>query len=127
MLTDHTPIPALAVSDMDRARSFYEGTLGLSAGDPVPDGVLYRVGQGAILVYPSAFAGTNKATALTFMLGLDEFEQEKSRLRSAGITFDTFDWPGVSWDDGVASMDGGKALWFHDPDGNVLNIEAPGS
>jgi hypothetical protein len=27
----------------------------------------------------------------------------------------------VEWNDGVASMGGMRAVWFTDPDGNILN------
>ena len=39
MLADHAAIPVLAVTDLDRAREFYEGTLGFTSGPEVPDGV----------------------------------------------------------------------------------------
>ena len=65
MLADHAAIPVLAVTDLDRAREFYEGTLGFSSGPEVPDGVIYRTSNGGFLVYPSAYAGTNKATGKT--------------------------------------------------------------
>lgn len=125
MLGDHTPTATLAVSDLDRAREFYEGVLGLSpVGDP-PEGVMYSAGQAALFVYPSAFAGTNKATAVSFMVPADAFDAEVAALRGKGVELLTFDAPGMSWDDGVASMgDGaGRGIWFSDPDGNILNVD----
>ncbi|NMR19454.1 VOC family protein [Cellulomonas fimi] len=123
MLSDHRPVPTIAVRDLDRAREFYEGVLGFSPTGDAPDGVLYRAGDGAFLVYPSAYAGTNKATAMFFPVHADRFDAEVAELRSKGLTFQTFDLDGMTWDDGVASAGPMRAVWFEDPDGNILNVE----
>ncbi|WP_315097958.1 VOC family protein [uncultured Cellulomonas sp.] len=124
MLSDHTAIPVIAVTDMDRARAFYEGTLGFTSTGDVPDGVVYRTSNGGFLVYPSAYAGTNRATAVSFQLPPDAFDAEVDALRAAGIELQTFDLPGdAAWTDGVLSDGTMKAAWFSDPDGNVLNVE----
>ena len=124
MLSDHSAIPVLAVTDMERARAFYEGTLGFSSEGDVPDGVVYRTSNGGFLVYPSAYAGTNRATAISFQLSADAFDTEVDALRAAGIEFQTFDLPGdATWTDGVLSDGTMRAAWFTDPDGNVLNVE----
>jgi catechol 2,3-dioxygenase-like lactoylglutathione lyase family enzyme len=124
MLGDHDTIATLAVTDMQVARDFYERVLGLTARGDVPDGVLYTAGSGAFLVYPSSFAGTNKATAMSFQVPGDSFDAEVSALRDEGVQFQTFDAPGISWDDGVASFGGDfRGIWFQDPDGNILSVE----
>lgn len=123
MLSEYDPVPVLAVSDLVRARAFYEGTLGLTADEDVPEGVSYRAGGGRLLVYPSSYAGTNKATAVGFSVPADRFDAEIADLRARGITFDTFEAEGLSWADGVAEMGGTRSAWFHDPDGNILAVE----
>lgn len=124
MLSDHASMPVLAVTDMERARAFYEGTLGFTSAGEVPDGVVYGTSNGGFLVYPSSFAGTNKATAITFQLPGDAFDAEIDALRAAGVTFQTFDMPGgATWTDGVLSDGTMRAAWFADPDGNIINVE----
>ena len=124
MLSDFSAMPVLAITDLDRARSFYEGTLGFSAVREVADGVMYRAGGVDILVYPSSYAGTNKATAMSFSVPEAAFDDEVADLRRRGVTFETYDMEGVTWIDGVATMDGMRSAWFTDPDGNILNVEA---
>lgn len=128
MLADHAPIPTLAVADLDRARAFYEGVLHLAPkGEALEEGVFYGAGTGALFVYRSSFAGTNKATAVSFQVPPEAFDAEVAALRADGVTFLTFDMPGGTWEDGVALIEGqGKAVWFEDPDGNILNIDAMG-
>ena len=124
MLSDYPAVPVLAVSDLGRARAFYEGTLGLSPTTEVAEGVMYRAGGVDLLVYPSSYAGTNKATAVSFAVPAEAFDAEIAELRSRGVTFETYDMEGVTWTDGVAVMEGMKSAWFTDPDGNILNVEA---
>ena len=124
MLSAHPAIAVLAVTDVERARAFYEGTLGFTPGaDEVPEGVLYTTANGGFLVYPSSYAGTNKATAISFQIPGDAFADEVATLRAAGIELQTFDVPEGEWVDGVLTSESMKAAWFADPDGNILNVE----
>lgn len=124
MLADYVPIPTLAVMDLQRAREFYEGVLGFTPKGDVPDGVYYAAGSSGFLVYPSTYAGTNKATAMSFPVPEDTFDTEVTALRAKGVTFQTFEMEGITWDEGVATLaDQFRSVWFEDPDGNILNVE----
>jgi catechol 2,3-dioxygenase-like lactoylglutathione lyase family enzyme len=128
MIGDHTPFTTLGVSDLQRARDFYEGTLGFAPGTEMMDqGITYRSGSGGFFVYLSEFAGSNKATAMMFELPDDEFDEAVDSLRSKGVTFSTFEAEGMEFTDGVASMGDGafRSVWFEDPDGNILNLGTP--
>ena len=71
--------PMIAVKDLDRARRFYEDTLGLETDEEWGgEGATLKSGDTLINVYRSEFAGTNKATALTFQV--DDIEEEISEL-----------------------------------------------
>jgi catechol 2,3-dioxygenase-like lactoylglutathione lyase family enzyme len=125
MLSNHTPIATLPASDLTKARSFYEDILGLTVQRESPGGVSYTAGSGNLFVYESAFAGTNQATAVTFDVPTSEFDTEVDALRGAGIEFLTFEMDGAEWTDGVASLGTEvRAVWFTDPDGNILNLSA---
>ena len=123
MLSEYVPIPTLGVRDLGRARDFYEKVLGFTPGPESDGGVLYAAGGSSFLVYPSAFAGTNQATAMSFQATPDSFDDEVAALRAKGIEFQTFDAEGMSWADGVGTFGDSRAVWFSDPDGNILNLE----
>lgn len=123
MLHEYVPIPTLAVADLARARAYYEGVLGFAPGPDTAGGVMYAAGGSSFLVYPSSYAGTNKATAMSFQVPADAFDAEVAALRAKGVEFQTFDAEGLTWDDGVATFDGTRSAWFEDPDGNILNVE----
>jgi len=122
MLGDKSAAAVLAVKDMATAKKFYEETVGLSkAGVDEEFGTMYKSGDSMVFIYPSEFAGTNKATALTWGVGTD-FDKIVESLRSKGVTFDKFDAPGAKWEGDVNVMGEMKSVWFKDPDGNILNI-----
>ena len=85
------------------------------------EGVTLESGDTLINVYRSEFAGTNKATALTFQV--DDIDREVSELRDKGIFFEHYDLPGLEPRGDLYVGEGGfKTAWFKDPDGNILSL-----
>ena len=121
MLGKADATPMIAVKDLDRARRFYEQTLGLEATEAMGDEVIeLRSGGTVINVYRSEYAGTNKATALTF--DVDDIEAEIGELKKKGIFFEHYDMPGLEQHGDLYISDGVKTAWFKDPDGNILSL-----
>jgi predicted enzyme related to lactoylglutathione lyase len=121
MLSDGQAAASLAVSDIDRAKKFYSETLGLTITQESPGGILYQAGKGtAVFVYPSQFAGTNKATAVA--VNVEDLEATVADLRSRGVEFMEYDFPGLKTENGVAQTPEGPAAWFADPDGNIVGV-----
>lgn len=116
---DATPI--IAVTDLDRAKDFYENKLGLTAEDEWGDeGVTLKSGDTLVNVYRSEYAGTNKATALNF--NVEDIDSEVADLKSKGIMFEHYDLPGLKQEGDIYSAEGMKTAWFKDPDGNILSL-----
>jgi catechol 2,3-dioxygenase-like lactoylglutathione lyase family enzyme len=123
MLSQYNPVATLPTADLAKARSFYEGTLGLTVDRDDAGGVSYRCGDGMIFVYESQYAGTNQATAVSFDVPSSAFQDEVDELRGKGVELMTFDAEGIEWNDGVASIgESMQGVWFTDPDGNILSI-----
>ena len=122
MLGKADAMPMIAVKDLDRARKFYEETLGLETKDEWGgEGLTMASGGTLINVYRSEFAGTNKATALTF--DVDDIDKEVSDLKEKGIFFEHYDLPGLEQKgDLYVGEKGFKTAWFKDPDGNILSL-----
>jgi len=126
MLNDYDVGPTLPTADLAAAKAFYSG-LGFAGQPAGPDeemGLVFTSGASRFLVYPSQYAGTNKATSMFFEVPPDAFDDMIQGLRGKGITFDTFDMPDGKWEDGVLTGMGMKSVWFHDPDGNIINVGA---
>ena len=121
MLGTRNAVANLAVSDLDRARDFYTGTLGLAQVDNEGDDlIVLKSGDSLVNVYRSDYAGTNKATAVTWQV--DDIHAEVAALRGKGVAFEHYDMPGLALEGDVHSGYGMKVAWFKDPDGNILNI-----
>lgn len=120
MFESATAHASIAVTDIDRAKKFYGEILGFKVQDDRSDGVTYQTGQTWFLVYPSQFAGTNKATYMSFEV--DKVDAAVKELRDRGIVFEEYDLPGLKTVDGIAEIQGVKAAWFKDPDGNILAV-----
>jgi catechol 2,3-dioxygenase-like lactoylglutathione lyase family enzyme len=125
MLSNAPVAPALPASDMARARAFYEQALELPVVEEDPGGVTFGCGQGtAVFVYPSEFAGTNKATAAAFRV--DDLDAVMSRLRERGVVFEDYDLPELKTVDGVASFGDFKGAFFTDSEGNIIGLAQMG-
>ena len=61
MLKHSNAMATIAVKDVEAARQFYEGQLGLEPAASEPGMLILRSGDSTVMVYQSAFAGTNKA------------------------------------------------------------------
>jgi catechol-2,3-dioxygenase len=122
MLGDKEATATVAVKDLDRAKKFYEGTLGLRTLETEGDeAVTYRTGSSKLLVYRSQYAGTNKATAAGFVVG-DDMETEVRTLKDKGVRFEHYDLPGMKREGDVHVAGDMRAAWFKDPDGNILSM-----
>ncbi len=122
-LSDSSVQALLAVSDLDRARSFYEQQLGLVAGEDEEQGVRYPCGDGTgIFVYLSPEnAGSSTATVAGWEV--NDLDQTMDELASRGVAFERYDQPGLKTDErGVFDSGRFRAAWIKDPDGNTMAL-----
>ena len=122
-LSDCSVQALLAVSDLDRAKRFYEQQLGLVPGEQEEEGVGYPCAEGTrIFVYLSAEnAGKSPATLAGW--DVDDLDQTMDELASRGVAFEQYDQPGIKTDErGIFDAGGFRAAWIRDPDGNTLAL-----
>lgn len=117
--------PTLPAKDIERAKSWYADKLGLKPQYESPGGSYYQLEDGTeFLLYPSEFAGTNKATAASFEV--EDVPAAVKELKGNGVEFQEYDFPGLKTVDGVAEIEGiGKAAWFTDSEGNIVALGDP--
>jgi catechol 2,3-dioxygenase-like lactoylglutathione lyase family enzyme len=122
MLGDKDAVANIAVKNLETAKKFYEETLGLTQiGAEGQEVIVFRSGSSTIYVYKSQYAGTNQATALTWVVGKD-IEGVVQELKAKGVTFEHYNMPDVTREDDIHVAGNMKVAWFKDPDGNILNI-----
>lgn len=127
-LSEYKVAAAVAVSDMDRAREFYEGKLGLLVGIDSGNNLQYRCGEGSVMHVYLSPEHAGKATATLAGWGVNEIEEVVDELTSKGVAFERYDEGAIITDErGIATFEGGtKVAYFKDPDSNTLSIaQAP--
>src|SRR5215218_1461443 len=102
----------LPAQDLDRARRFYAEKLGLEPVDERPGGLLYRCASGEFSLFASAGASPGTFTQMAFEV--DDLDAVVAELRSRGVVFEEYDFPGLRTVDG-----------FRDSEGNMLGIGQP--
>jgi len=120
--------PSFPASDLERAKRWYSEKLDL---DPVREleygDVEYETGGVRFLIYQTDLAGTNEATAASFVV--EDFDDAIAALRSSGVVFEDVDFGefGATVDGVIASPDGtNKAAWFKDSEGNIFSVTTNG-
>ena len=114
----HTTLPA---ADLERARGFYEGTLGLTPTDVQPGGVFYETAGGSrFLVFPTSSRASGTHTQIGFQV--TDIESEVAELRARGVTFEAYDMPAFDRETMIATLPAVRSAWFKDSEGNLLGI-----
>lgn len=122
MLGDIDAAANIAVKNLDAAKKFYEDTLGLKqVGAEGQELIVFRSGTSTIYVYESQYAGTNQATAITWVVG-EDIENVIRKLKDKGVTFEHYDIPDMTRQGDVHVGGNMKVAWFKDLDGNLLNL-----
>ena len=111
----------IAVSDLARARAFYEGRLGL-VGEETVGGWIVRAGGGSVL-YLLVDDGAGTATWPVASFRVTDLVGAVRALRARGVPFLTQgELTFTVDDDGIAHQDGMRVAWMRDPDGSILTI-----
>jgi len=110
MLGNARVAPTLAVSDLKRAREFYEGRLGLTVEAVVGETIRYSCGHGTgLALFERPMTPIDRTVAA---FEVEDIEREVRELMDTGVVVE-----------GVVSLPGGlKRAFFNDPDGNVIGI-----
>lgn len=125
MLKDQPVGAVLPAADIARARDFYRDKLGLEPDNPGDeDNLQYTCGSGSrFMLYLTPNAGSAKNTQMGWTV--PDVRAAVNELRSAGVVFEEYDFPGLKTEDGIATLpDGRPAAWFLDSEGNILNLNS---
>ena len=121
MLGESKATSGFAVADMDRAKEFYEGTLGLRIEVLSEEfGVTaLKLNGGDVLMYLNAEMTPASYTMLNFEV--DDIDAAVEGLKARGVSFERYE--GFDHDEmGIVRAPGPQIAWFKDPSGNVIAV-----
>jgi len=122
MLGSSKATSGFAVSDLNRAREFYEGTLGLRVEVLDQEHGLTKLklaDECDLLMYLSADMQPASYTMLNFEV--DDIDAAVDDLGARGVNFERYE--GFDHDEkGIVRGPGPQIAWFKDPSGNVLAV-----
>ncbi|MGS2591754.1 VOC family protein [Streptomyces hebeiensis] len=119
MLGGSKAFSGFAVNDIEEAKRFYTGTLGLEVTEE--HGLLHLLlgGGASVLVYPKPEHTPATFTVLNFPV--EDIEAAVDALVERGVRFERY--PGMEADDrGIFRGGGPYIAWFTDPAGNVFSV-----
>jgi catechol 2,3-dioxygenase-like lactoylglutathione lyase family enzyme len=120
MLADSKAFSGFATDDIEKARQFYEGTLGLKVSGNGDLLTLHLAGDRDTIIYPKPDFTPASYTILNFPVSdIDEAVDELTR---RGVWFERYedfeqDEKGI-----FRGADGPPIAWFKDPAGNILSV-----
>ncbi len=122
MLDKYPVSPTIPITDIQRAKDFYQNILDLKLESESDNDLLFGAGGGTKLYLYKR--GPSKADHTLCGFTVDNLEEVVKELAAKGIKFEQYDIPGFIKTDemGIATMDTEKAAWLKDPDGNILGI-----
>src|SRR4029453_3191688 len=119
MLGEHPVDVMLLATDLDLARRFYAGTLGLEVLLETEQFLTFRCGGASRLVVTKSTTGTAD-TATKASWRVDDIAGEVAELRARGVQIQ--DLPELNTVDGIADIGFALAAWFTAPPHNSIGL-----
>ena len=124
MLSLSASFTVLPASDLARARDFYRDKLGITPFREEDDALFYGSAESPeLMIYVTPNVGTAQNTQLCWVV--TDLRATMDELRAAGVTFEEYDFDGLTTVDGVAETNGDSGSWFKDSEGNILCLAQP--
>lgn len=120
MLTDAHAMPLVATTQPERARAFYGDALGLTLLADEPFALVFRTGNGTLLVSKVESCAPAPYTVLGWRV--PDIDAEIDALRARGVVFVRFDGFPQDARGAMTFGDGARVAWFRDPDENLLSL-----
>lgn len=121
MLTQAPVAAAIPVVEPERAKKFYLEILGLTLLEDIqPGGAIVAAGEGSkLMLYQREPHQADHALATFYV---EDIEEEVADLAAKGVEFVEYHAGPIQTENFIATLADGKAAWFKDSEGNVLNL-----
>jgi catechol 2,3-dioxygenase-like lactoylglutathione lyase family enzyme len=124
MLNPKMVVATIPVTDLERSKQFYGGTLGLRLLHENPFSVRYDAGGGSQL---SLFKRPPTKTEHTLAhFEVDDIVAAVRDLKAKGVRFQEYTEGPLKTTDSIAQIGPNRGAWFTDPDGSTLGVTQVG-
>ena len=122
MLKNSKAFSSFSVDDLEKAKDFYQNTLGLDVREGLMGILELRtLDSSPILIYPKQNHIPASFTVLNFPV--ESVEDAVGILSNKGVQFEHYDEENLKMDEkGISRSEGPVIAWFKDPAGNILSI-----
>lgn len=124
MFQNSQAFSGFSTNDIQAAKNFYQGVLGLTISEEWGLVHLHLATGGEVIIYPKDDHQPATFTVLNFPV--DNIDAAVDELRGKGVAFESYegdietDEKGIAR--GIAAKKGPDIAWFKDPAGNILSI-----
>jgi len=119
MLEAKNAFSSFSVNDLERAKQFYEQTLGLKVSASEM-GLEIHPGDTDVFIYPKPNHQPATFTVLNFQV--ENIDQAVDELKQNGVRFEEYDGEIKTNEKGIHRNGGPAIAWFKDPAGNILSV-----
>ena len=123
MFRETKAFSGFSVDNLAKAKQFYGEILGIDVSEveEMPVLNLHISGSNVILIYEKPNHEPASYTVLNFPVS--DIEAAVKELKTRGVAFESYDYPGLKTDEDNISRGGGPLIaWFKDPAGNILSV-----
>ena len=117
MLADSLAVTTIAVTDVDRAKRFYQEQVGLTLLEETPASARFGAGKGSQLTVRRGQPNVGQTVA---HFEVDDIDAVIRDLTSRGVAFEEYETPKTV--NFIAQVGPARGAWFADPDGNVFGL-----
>src|SRR2546423_13596181 len=117
MLAEEMLVPTVAVTDLDRAKRFFQQQLGLPLLDETPFAFRFGAGKGTQMAVRRGQPNVGQTVA---HFEVADVEAAIRELTARGVTFEEYETPKTT--NFIAQIGPARGAWFKDPDGNVFGL-----
>ena len=126
MFKDNNAFSSFSVNDIQKAKEFYGGTLGMKVEETNGILNLNSANGSRVIIYPKTNHIPATFTVLNFPV--KNIENAVDELKSKGVKFEIYDNKNIKTDEKGIFRGGGPVIaWFKDPAGNILSVVETGS
>jgi catechol 2,3-dioxygenase-like lactoylglutathione lyase family enzyme len=111
----------VATANPEKARDFYENTLGLKLVSDEEYAIVFDADGTTLRIQKAGKFTPHPFTSLGWHV--EDIEAFVDELRAKGVVFEQYPWMAEGSKGIMTFPNGAKVAWFKDPDGNVLSLD----